>query len=98
LGGGGVALPPDPDEGTVVSSKLGSPPSRDLGGDSTVELRVGPVPGRDGTVAEAAGESESEYPGTDGTELVGAVAGPSVVTVVPDPQLVQGVVACAGEV
>jgi len=69
-----------------------------LGGVSTVELRVGPVPGREGTFTDAAGESELEYSDTGGTELVGAVPGSSVVTVVPDPQFVQGVVARAGVV
>jgi len=56
------------------------------------------VPGRAGTGADEAGASEVEYSGIVGTELVGAIPGSSVVTVVPDPQFVQGVVTRAGVV
>jgi len=89
--GGGVSLPFAPDEGTAVSSNAGSSPSRDFGGVSTVELRVVPLPGREGTATDEAGEPESEDSGPDGMEVVAAGPGPSDVTVVPDPQFVHGV-------
>jgi hypothetical protein len=93
-GGGGVAVEPDP---AFVSSNAGSSPSRDLGGVSTVELRVAPPRGRAGAVADGAGESDTEYSGSDGTALVAAAAGPSVVTVALGPQFAHGAEARTGE-
>jgi hypothetical protein len=92
-----VTLLPAPDWAPDVSSKAGSSPSRDFGGVSTVELRVCPVPERDGAVTDAAGESDPRYSDAGGTALDGA-AGSSVVTVAPVPQFVQGVVTRAGAV
>jgi hypothetical protein len=94
-GGGGVSLPPEFD-GTAVSSNAGSPLIRDLGGGSTVELRVAPEPGRAGTFTGEDGESEFTGSASEGTELIEPVLGPSDVTVVPDPQFVHGVEAGAG--
>jgi hypothetical protein len=69
-----------------------------LGGVSTVELRVGLEPAREGTVTDAGGESGTEYSGSDGTTVVGGVAGTSEVTVGPDPQFEHGAAARTGVV
>jgi hypothetical protein len=77
-------------EDEASSRNSGSTPGRALGGCSTVELRTAPEPDR---MAELGETLESiEEPGIVGTLAGGATVAPSVVTVAPDPQLVQGVV------
>jgi hypothetical protein len=93
-GGGGVSVPFEL-EG-ADGSKGGSPPSRDVGGFSGVELRVAPVPGRTGTVAPAEGVSTVGGSTIEGTVLIESPAGPSGVTVVPGSQFLHGVETGAG--
>jgi hypothetical protein len=96
-GGGGVVVLPWLRDGIWVGSKLGSSPSRDVGGFSTVELSVPPEPER-GLFTGAEVESRFDGDGSTSAGTLLTVLGSSVVTVAPDPQFVHGRPTCAGEV
>jgi hypothetical protein len=97
-GGGGVEPPPKPDGGAgdKFSSYPGSSSNRDLGGFSTVELRLDPAPGWAGPVVGPTAESDTGGLPSDGTELTAPRAGSSVVTFAEGPQLVHGADTGAG--
>jgi hypothetical protein len=96
-GAGGVDPPPSPDGAAGdKSSYAGSSSSRDLGGFSTVELRLVPALGRALLVGGPTAESDTGGLPRGGTELTVPFAGSSVVTGALGPQLVQGAATGAG--